>query len=325
MQPEWMQAAVAANAVAAPVVRAPPPAQVAGRALQLDGDLLAYNCGGNDNTTVRESRDRAMHKINSLRRQAGCDSVVLHLTHESSTKADRFLIATVKGYQAQRKSGRRPKNWAYLREWMSEYRGAEYRPKMWTSREADDGISYMAYLTKGESGIGSGDKDMRMLPGYHVDWNTYELTHVPFGAYDVVGTNGLQYGHKWFWLQMLQGDSADNIPGLPRYVDINNKEQKIGDVTAHRFLAGTKDNTEAYQTVLSLYRSYYPEAEERIAEQALLLWLRTDALAAVDNVYNILPQAPDIIKAVDAIKKRIKDAYEEARALGSQQLPHADA
>ncbi len=69
------------------------------------------------------------------------------------------------------------------------------------------------------------DKDMRMLPGRHLDWVSHRLHTVSYscamdGPVEVLDSvfSEKQYGPKWFWLQMLHGDTADNIPGLPRYV-----------------------------------------------------------------------------------------------------------
>src|SRR5690606_34571648 len=105
------------------------------------------------------------------------------------------------------KTSRKPKNWAYLRDWMQSYHGDLYTVKTWGTREADDGIAYHAtVLGVDKSVIASNDKDLRMIPGWHIDWTSYEMTRLDT-EFSVLGENAKQYGHKWFWLQCLMGDN----------------------------------------------------------------------------------------------------------------------
>lgn len=320
---DWLQDAAAAAAEQSPIQSRPIPPVQPGRVLHFDGDLLAYWAGGSEDTTVEQSRTRASGRVEAMRELAGAESVVMHMTADSSTKADRRIIATVKAYQAQRKAGRKPKNWGYLREWLTGQQ--RWRVKEWATREADDGISLCAHdaCRKGQPliAIGSGDKDMRMLPGIHVNWQTFDVTEVPYGTYDLVGADGKQYGYKWFFLQMLQGDTADNIPGLPMY---NGK--KVGEVTAVKLLADCLDVDTAWQRVLECYEDYYGgDAVPMFTEQAMLLWLRTDHAAASSDFANVLqpngPTGKGWLAAINDIDQRIKAAYAEAQSYGSSSLP----
>lgn len=327
-----MQQAAEQAAEAAPIQAAPLPPVVPGRVLHMDGDLLCYWAGGNEETTVGESRQRAITKINALRDHSGSESVVLHLTAESSTKGDRRLIATVKGYQAQRKSGRRPKNWGYLRHWTEGYEGALFRSKLWATREADDGMALCCtdWFDKSEHepggrclvALASGDKDLRMVPAFHVNWSTFETTQVDLNAFDVMGTDGLQYGHKWFWLQMLQGDTADNIPGLPFWYG-----KKCGSKTAEAALSSESCNQAAFDSVFAGYEAEYGDtAFERFVEQGLLLWMRRDPAGSIRDFQQFLlaqciVHVDGTIEAVtaefDRVEARIKEKYAEAQSLGS--------
>ena len=284
---------MARAADAAPVIREMP-ALVPGLAVHVDGDMICYECAGNDDVTPGEARQRALNKIESLRLRSGAETVNVHMTAKGCSKAERYLIATVKPYQGSRK-GHKPKNHDYLENWLSTYTGPAFKVKSWNDREADDGIAacaYYALTTKlGYIVIATADKDMRMLPGLHIDWRSGELIAVPPGSYDVVGPfNGKQYGTKWFWLQMLQGDAADNIPGLPGYVDEKGKVKLLGEKTAEKLLSSCKDDHQAFTEVYGLYCEYYEhlgftqdEADDRFCEQAGLLWMRTDLKAALDN------------------------------------------
>ena len=248
----------------------------------VDGDYAAYFCAGSENCSAGDARRNVLSRVSHLKHISGADRVVMHLTHGASSKGDRFLAATTQPYQGQRQSGRKPNNWAFLREWMETYDGPHFTPKIWTTREADDG---MAFVSTGAAKHGNvlhvihtADKDMRMFCGTHITWEDYHIVDVPLGTYDIVGADGLQYGHKWFWMQMLMGDTADFIPGLP----------KVGKVTAEELLFGTKSNAEAAPLVYGKYAEVKGEGWQRyFAEQAVLLWMRTDRDANLLDVLQL--------------------------------------
>lgn len=314
----WLQAAAQATADAAPMIAEVVPT-VPGRELHLDGDMLAYWAGGNDDTSVATSRSIALNKIEAMRYQAGAERVIVHLTARTSHKANRFIIATQKVYQGQRKSGRKPKNWEYLRDLM-ESASLPHRVKLWATREADDGFAYVAREVGPRAVIGTKDKDMRMITGcWHMSWDDMRMVWVPPNTFAQM-SNDLLYGHKWFWQQMLQGDTADNIPGLPRY---NNKP--VGEATAKSILSNCNDNSEAYWRVSVAYELHYADDwKHRFLEQALLLWLRQGRDAHVSDVFAIIPQSI-FADPMMLIEQRIKDAYAEAAAIQGGTSPRTDA
>ena len=146
-----------------------------------------------------------------------------------------------------------------------------------------------------------------MLPGLHIDWKTHKLVRVMPGDFEVYGEPegdkpAKLYGSKWFWMQMLMGDAADNIPGLPKYCTTDSKgkpcHKPMGEKTAEKFLEKCKTNAAAFAEVYGLYCEYYvdhvgaehePErwdyayADRMFCEQAALLWMRTDNAAAINN------------------------------------------
>lgn len=307
---------------AAPVV-AVAPDMVPGRVLHMDGDLLCYSCGGNDDTTVATSRINALRRIREMQRFSGAERTVLHLTASASTKGNRRVIAQVKPYQGQRNASRRPKNWAYLREFFETFVATDdLSVKIWATREADDGMSYAAAFNSTRPGgteqvvIGSGDKDLRMNTGcWHIEWTTLELVHVPLGVYEVVGPLDKVYGLKWFWLQMLMGDTADNIPGLPRL-----DGKPVGPVRAEKLLAGTTTHFEAFDVVTSAYAlEYGDEWPDRFVEQAGLLWMRRDPGARIADFLDYMPAhlVHTLIAATGRMLKRVEEANAEAQKLGS--------
>lgn len=323
MDSGWIEAAAAAAAEQSPTVARILPPVTPGRVLHLDGDLLCYWAGGSEDTTVATSRHMASNRIDLMRGLAGAETVIVHTTADASTKGDRRIIATVKPYQGQRKSGRKPKNWAYLREWLAGQ--GNWRVKEWATREADDGIALCAHdaCRKDQQpiAIATGDKDMRMLPGIHVNWQTLDVIEVPYGTYSLVGVDKLQYGYKWFFQQMLQGDSVDNIPGLPEF-----DGKRVGPTTAEQLLADCLTVDDAWCRVLECYEDYYGrQAHAMFTEQAMLLWLRTDAAGWCGDFWSVLSGCGDegskILAAIHAVQQRIKEAYAEAQGYGSSIVP----
>lgn len=306
--------AYAAKAAAAnPMPCAPAPTP--GLVVHVDGDFCAYNCAGKDETDPGVARRILLSKLDSIKYATGAESIIVHLTDPASAKGERYLVATVKPYQGQRKSGRRPRNWGYLREFMETYEGDKFRVKNWLSREADDGIAYVAHnaAKNGKlAAIATKDKDMRMLPGRHMVWDTKQIVDVPFGTFELTGPDKKTYGHKWFWLQMLQGDGADFIPGLPMYHTATGKLAKMGESTAEKALRETRNNAEAYVIVSSLYKGYYHTTwADRFVEQAALLWLRTDRYAGITDFTQIIPAMPiggPLASAVIRMNERVATA-----------------
>lgn len=250
-----------------------PGTYITDRKLYIDGDSLAYYCAGNDSTTVGEARARLAEKVQAFTTAAGTKDVTLLLTDNHSHKGWRYAIASVKPYQGNRKSGTKPKNWRALRDMLdTEVFG---KIENYADREADDAFSMHAYAAPNLTVMAYQDKDMRMLPGYHLDWKTNRMTFVPPGTYDHV-FNDLQYGLKWFWLQMLHGDPADFIPGLPKAYG-----KLCGPVAAEKLLLPASTNLQAAACVMDAYLSHYGQDGYRLAvtEQAALLWMRRgDAL-----------------------------------------------
>lgn len=282
------------------------PATVPGLVVHVDGDYMAYYASGNDDCTQADARTNVLNIVASAMRASGAESAVMHNTASGANKGERYSIATVKPYQGQRDSERKPKNYRFLREYLLNYNGDAFKTKTWVNREADDGIGVCSHhaitgTPAGYAAIFTRDKDMQMLPGLHVDWLTRDTVKVEPGQFEVVwkperakeGTERV-YGLKWFWLQMLMGDAADHIPGLESFCTLDAKGKpcirKMGKVTAMEMLEDCYDNTQAYRIVSDLYVNYYQRDgaphgtwADRFCEQAALLWMRTDAKASVGD------------------------------------------
>lgn len=137
--------------------------------------------------------------------------------------------------------------------------------------EADDMMCMMQYANQDKTIICSRDKDLRICPGWHYSWEcggqrsvgpilTDELGWLELRKGKVLG-----YGKKFFYYQMLVGDSADHIPGL----------QGWGQVKAYKTLEGLETVEDCHKTVEQAYIDIVGEegAEEYFMEQANLLWM----------------------------------------------------
>jgi hypothetical protein len=333
-------AAIAAVAEAAPHKVEMVPV-VPGLTVHIDGDYLAYHAAGNEDCTPGQARQNAIDRITSSMSRIGADSAVVHNTAKGCQKGERYLIATVKPYQGQRDGDRKPKNHAYLQDWLQSYEGNLFRTKNWSTREADDGMGACAHFATGKqpgyAGIATRDKDLRMLPGVHICWaNPSIVTRVPPGAYDVRGEDGKQYGLKFFFIQMLMGDTADNCPGLELYQKTNAKGEmvwsKCGEKTAEMLLGHCRSTQEACETVIGHYvRGYNTSLEfalDRFCEQAALLWMRLGNDAAVGdfahhNGFSRINHCFDnaVWAAVERLETRVKVAREQISALANSYDP----
>jgi len=152
---------------------APP---VRGRTVHIDADFLAYQVSYDDEKTFSEMKSNCDTAIEKIRLMSGAEHVKLHLTPSNSNKGMRYEIALLKEYQANRKDKIKPKFLGAMREWMHKERGGV----LYMNCEADDGMSMAQYKAIQEgtpelSIIATKDKDLCMVPGLQVNWDTGEV------------------------------------------------------------------------------------------------------------------------------------------------------
>jgi hypothetical protein len=243
--------------------------------LLVDADGICYFCAGSATTTPGQALINVQEKLKAVEAVAG-QRATLIATGEASPKGNRYTIATVKPYQGNRGKSPKPKNWAFLRKRML---AGEFGRKLEVEEyaEADDRCASRAGP---RTALHYQDKDFRMMPGWHVTWKNYALVYVPEDCWELVH-DGMVYGEKWFWLQMLQGDPADHIPGVPKLFG-----QLCGDTRAAKYLAG-KGPQETRDAVLAAYVEFYGDkAWAMMLEQAQLLWMRKNPADDMDVVNN---------------------------------------
>ena len=283
------------------------PDMVKGRTAHIDADFLAYQvtaekADGSDEKTYEDMQHNAEVAVDTLRSLAAAEHVHLHLTPSTSNKGGRYSVAVQKPYQGNRLDKPKPRYLNLMREWLAK----RYSGTLHQFCEADDGMSSAQYAAIREGNgnlsiIASKDKDLCMVPGLHLDWDTGEIIEAdPFGyvaLHERTSPSGTVtkklkgFGQKFFWAQMLVGDTADNIQGLPgltgpvmhklkptgpstkalaiinspnaneaqkkgAWATLNAKPKPCGPATAILILDELHDHKSAFATVRHLYKEY---------------------------------------------------------------------
>ena len=208
----------------------PYPVPVVGRVAHIDADFMAYQAacdrkdeldGTKPRKTVPEKCERAERGLIHLMKACGATNYIAHITPSGSDKGGRGRYAVTKPYQGNRADREKPQHLDQLRAYISTLSS-----KIHLDQEADDGMAQANYQAVAEgrahlSIIVSQDKDLRMVPGLHWDFDTEQVVSVgdPFGYLWIDDTKSAKtlkgWGTKFFWAQCLMGDTADNIAGLP--------------------------------------------------------------------------------------------------------------
>lgn len=205
------------------------PPVVANRIAHIDADFMAYQAaadrrdeldGHKPRKTVPEKCERAKRGLDHLRRCVGAATYLAHITPSGSNKGGRDSYAVTLPYQGSRADRERPEHLDQIRAYISTLPCLVH-----LDQEADDGMAQANYQaiangTEHLSVIVSKDKDLRMVPGLHWDFDTETLITAPaFGKIWIDDSKSSKtmkgWGTKFFWVQCLMGDTADNIRGLP--------------------------------------------------------------------------------------------------------------
>jgi 5'-3' exonuclease len=168
-------------------------------------------------------------------------------------------VATLRPY----KGGRDPTHKPVHGPAILDYIDRKYDTLYSENEEADDMMGYMQVtaLSKGEqSCIATIDKDLDMIPGPHFNFNKNSFYYVEPDE-----------GDRFFYGQLITGDSTDNIGGLP------GKGPKFAEKMKQDWREVGASVRSMYANVLELYRTEYGQfAEEALLENARLLWIRRE-------------------------------------------------
>lgn len=182
----------------------------------------------------------------------------------------RYELATIKPYKGTRKV-EKPHYFHEVRDYIK----ANWTTTEISGIEADDAIGIESQSLRRsclDYYICSIDKDLDMLPGKHFDFvknRQYEVSDPGFlEIYSREGQTKKNLrggGIKWFYAQMLLGDSADNIPGI----------FGLGPVAVERELRECQTPRQMFDKVKQLYYTVYNEkTNESLLEVGNLLWIQ---------------------------------------------------
>lgn len=242
------------------------PEMVPGREVHIDADFLAYMVSYDDSKPVVEMQHNCSVKIEQLRLMAGAERYVLHLTPKGSTKGNREAIAIQKEYQGNRKNKPKPKYLHMIRTFMAD----EHKAIMAREYEADDSMCMAAHKAKLAGTpelcvIATKDKDLTMIPGLQLNWDTGEMSDTgdsDFGFIELDRSKKTPKvrgrGYKYFFAQLLMGDTADNIQGIPKVVHeeyTQGKTKACGPVLTHSIIDPCKSVKECFEITKELFRT----------------------------------------------------------------------
>jgi len=227
----------------------------------IDLDILCYEIGSAKDEDRIEPlpwplvKARVDARIEQIIDVTESDTWEGYLTGEGNFRKE---VATIRPYK-----GHRPTEKPYWYESIYNYLRDIRLGHVVDGMEADDAIVIAHMRGDGDTIICSRDKDFRQVWGWHYTWPSWKQEEQrPFWLSVVNGT-------RFFYKQLLTGDTADNIPGL----------YGVGDRSAH--LGHVDDLT----TELSMFEYVKEQYEKRfgsywsmfLEENGKLLWLKRNA------------------------------------------------
>jgi len=290
---------------------------VPGRECLIDADMVAYYAGfGQDDCMLSSATRRCDERMQQMIDESQSESYTAYLTGPGNF---RDHIATLQRYKGNRydKDGKRTKEQP---RWLQEIRAHlidKWDAILCNGEEADDalGIHQAKNLREGKGSIiSSGDKDLQINPGLHHNmYNGYVTEVTEFGHLEV-DTKGKVRGSglMFFYAQMLMGDNADWIKGLPKVTEEMKeifpeiRRGGVGPKTAYQILYDSPDELQLSNTVWFCYKSYWMEhsykhwktgkefkaglgtAKKQFIEQGRLLWMRQEVAQMWEPRFQIL-------------------------------------
>jgi 5'-3' exonuclease len=199
----------------------------------IDGDVLVYMSIWKTET-LEEGKKKFLTHMEDILNSLFTKDYVMAIGGPDNFRAD--LYSDYKGNRRKVKDTR-PEWFGDLKSWAATLEGAVESDNC----EADDLVRVWA-LECDEAGINrcvvSVDKDLDCIPGSHYNPRTKAI-------YQVCE----EYAERFYWQQVLTGDSVDNIPGL----------WKVGPVKAKKILSDAWTHDELIAAVCRAYHDAYED------------------------------------------------------------------
>lgn len=213
----------------------------------IDSDILCYRVGfasdDESESTALQTMDSFITDLIVCPDLLEVEQFEYYLTGKENYRYD---IAVNRPYKGNRKGNRKPVHIGALRKHLVDV----WNAKVSIGNEADDEMSIRQYGLGDNSIIVSLDKDLDMVPGWH--YNFVKQT-----KYYTTKDEGL----RKFYMQILTGDTVDNIQGATR----------IGPKKAEKLLEDAVSELDMWQVCLEAH-----DSPERALEDARLLWMQSE-------------------------------------------------
>ncbi|UNA01104.1 putative DNA exonuclease [Erwinia phage Micant] len=246
------------------------------KVLLLDADFLIYRAAATVKTLPTAIR-RFYQMVLTQMFLTGTKECRIFITPSNCAKCNRYFYPTIKVYQDQRKANKvelplKAPLKQHLLTNPAEYieQGIAVAASDWF--EADDLMIIHAYELKESGIISSGDKDLRLTPYPWWDNERGQLVTIPdkFGHlyWDADAPSNARckgHGTKFFWAQMLMGDTADNVKGIEKF-----DGQLCGPAKAFQLLDPIKNESDAANFVCRAYA----RRNQNVLAEAEMMWLR---------------------------------------------------
>jgi len=262
--------------------------EVVDKTLLIDGDIVIYQpcCIFNedDDQSRRMIAKYVNKKIEDLMEAAGCNSYIMFVTTNYN-----FRDHLVDDYKFNRDTVERPVNLAWAKQWGVKNLNTHYVKWM----EADD---LLGTHQTDNTVIWSLDKDLRQVPGEHLDEETRKVVTItkngslkkevilkPDGK--VKKTKFHFTGDIGLYFQMLTGDTTDWIVGcgvrVPKKYKSGAKKgqdyvarEGVGPGAAYDMLVKSGSVEAALKVVIHQYALRFKDAwQEKLETQANLLFM----------------------------------------------------
>lgn len=203
--------------------------------LLLDADSMIYiiawnNREDSNDDLVRSSCDSFFRDIFTY---SQADDYIGVFSDDKSFRNDVYKFAPYKGNR-----GEKPECVIQYAPVIKQYFLEKYGFITVPEYEADDVIVSLAVGMKENCIIASPDKDLRQIPGRFIDYGKPEFM--------VVEVDEVKSNYS-FWLQMLTGDSTDNVAGVPG----------LGEVKGKKILDECMDPMQYENSVKLAYNKYF--------------------------------------------------------------------
>lgn len=215
----------------------------------IDADGIVYRVGFamedvNSLTTVKHNVEQTLANYMSdvKRIFVSIEEPTIVLSPLGQENNFRYNVAKTLPYKGNR-TAPKPKHYDYIRTVLMEIPGAIIAE----GQEADDTIADIAVENPSKTVIVSQDKDMRQVPGWHLEPGSVDEPKRPvyyvdpdtLGHIQLERTTGnragvFATGPLGLYSQMMLGDTSDNIPGLENYGPVK-VYSLLKDATSHDY------------------------------------------------------------------------------------------